>query len=236
MRFLWLIPLVLTAAQAQTPAFEVASVRPTQHGRTADGWSRSSAGVPSPGSFVATNSSLNELIRWAYDLREYQVEGPPWLNDDNECFDIQAKAPPSTPAAQMRLMLQTLLGERFRLKAHKETRSVSGLALVAARGGAKLQPARNDASRSVSWMGRNMSAANLSMEGFANSLSRQLKQVVVDRTGISGSYEIALSYGPDDTGPSIFTAIQPLGLRLESAKVPVEVLVIDHIDKAPTEN
>jgi uncharacterized protein (TIGR03435 family) len=71
------------------PAFEVASVRPTSHGGPdAQGFSRSSAGITGPGHFVAENSSLDELIRFAYDLKDYQVYGPVWLNDKSECFDV----------------------------------------------------------------------------------------------------------------------------------------------------
>jgi len=133
-------------------------------------------------------------------------------------------------------MLQSLLVERFRLKLHRETRSVSGLVLVVAKNGPKLKPANQEAKASISWIGRKMSSASISMEALANSLARQLKQVVVDGTSLKGSFEINFEYGPDDTGPSIFSAIQTLGLRLQSAKVPVDVAVIDHIEKVPTEN
>jgi hypothetical protein len=84
------------------PAFEVASVKPTQHGRNAEGWSHSSVDIPSPGRLVAENSSLDELIRFAYRLKDYQVSGPVWLNDDAESFDVVAKAPPDTPRQHMR--------------------------------------------------------------------------------------------------------------------------------------
>jgi uncharacterized protein (TIGR03435 family) len=87
----------LLSAQIAAPSvFEVAAVKPTQHGRTTDGWSRSSVDIPSPGRFVAQSSSLSELIRFAYQVKEYQISGPIWLNDDSECFDIAAKAPPET--------------------------------------------------------------------------------------------------------------------------------------------
>src|SRR5205085_12571373 len=95
---LWLIAagaLALATGSAQpAPAFEVASVKFTAHGRDASGFSRSSSGIPSPGTFLATNSSLEELIRWAYEIRKYQISGPPWLNDDGESFDINANADP----------------------------------------------------------------------------------------------------------------------------------------------
>jgi hypothetical protein len=87
----------------------------TQHGRNAEGVSMSGdSEVPSPGRFRVINNSFAELIRWAYRIKEYQVSGPKWLNDDSECFDIEAKMPPGTPQAQLRLMLQTLLQEQFK--------------------------------------------------------------------------------------------------------------------------
>ena len=109
--FAALLPLL--AQNQPQPAFEVASVKPTQHGRNAEGWSRSSVDIPSPGRLVAENSSLDELIRFAYSLQDYHVSGPVWLNDDSESFDILASAPPDTPKAQIRVMLQNLLMERF---------------------------------------------------------------------------------------------------------------------------
>jgi hypothetical protein len=78
------------------PVFEVASVRLTQHGRTPDGWSHSSLRVSSPGTFIATNASYAECIRWAYQVKDYQVIGPDWLPSDEASYDIVAKAPPDT--------------------------------------------------------------------------------------------------------------------------------------------
>src|ERR1700730_18371019 len=86
--------LLQAAAFAQAPAFDVASIKPTQHGRNAEGWGYSDQDTPSPGRFVATNSSLDELIRWAYGVKEDQVSGPVWLNDDSVSFDVAARAPP----------------------------------------------------------------------------------------------------------------------------------------------
>jgi len=111
----------LSWAQAP-PAFEVASVKFTSHGRASDGWSHSSVSIPSPGRFAAQNSSLDELVRYAYELKDYQVIGPAWLNDDSECFDIEAKEAPDSSNKQVRLMLQALLVDRFRLAVHRETR------------------------------------------------------------------------------------------------------------------
>ena len=233
--------LMIVPALAQAPAtFEVASVKPTQHGRNAEGWSHSSVDIPNPGRLVAENSSLDELIRFAYSLKDYQVSGPVWLNDDSESFDIAAKAPPDTSKEQMRTMLQTLLTERFRLAAHREHKMLSIYNLTVGKKGFKLKPAiSGEKSQTVSG-GGTMVATNLTMAGFAYQLSRQLKYPVFDQTGIEGAFDFTLHYAPEESNsgaPSLFMAIQEtMGLKLESGKGPVETLVIDHIDKTPTEN
>jgi uncharacterized protein (TIGR03435 family) len=237
--FTALLPLL---AQTQTqPAFDVASVKPTQHGRNAERLSRSSVDIPSPGRLVAENSSLDELIRFAYSLKDYQVAGPVWLNDDSESFDVLAGASPDTPKAQMRVMLQTLLMERFQLAAHRENKILPIFELVVGKNGPKLKPADPAGRKGTSSGGGNMIAANVTMADFAYQLSRQLKRPVFDKTGIAGAFDIHLRYAQEDdhasTAPSLFTAIQETtGLKLESSKGPVEVLVIDHIEKVPTEN
>ncbi len=230
----------LLAQVAQPSAFDVASVKPTQHGRTPDGWSRSSADIPSPGRFEAVNSSLDELIRFAYQVKDYQVSGPNWLNDDDECFDIAAKAPPDTPKPLIRAMLQTLLAERFKLALHRETRTLPVYALVKGKTGAKLPEARSDPGHgSTTTSGGTMTAKHVSMTEFAYQLSRNLGRPVYDQTGIEGSFDFTLQYDEREGGyrSGLAAAVQEqLGLRLEPTKGPVEMLVIDHIEKVPTEN
>jgi uncharacterized protein (TIGR03435 family) len=230
----------MTTAQTQ-PAFEVASVKFTSHGKTtAEGLSRSSTDIRSPGRFTAENSSLDELIRFAWQLYDYQVVGPPWLNDHSECFDIEAKGPDGSSPAQVRLMLQALLAERFKLAVHRETRRLPLYNLVSAKGGAKLAATTSpDGGPSTGSMGGSMTMKNVSMERFAYQLSRDLKTPVIDKTGIKGSFDFKLDFDIRDSGekPSLFSALQQqLGLKLQSAKGPVEILVVDHVEKAPTGN
>jgi uncharacterized protein (TIGR03435 family) len=238
--------IAVCMAQAQTPAtpvFEVASLRLTQHGRGPDGWSYSDAGIKSPGTFAAVNSSLDELIRWAYNVKDYQVSGPEWRNDDAACYDITAKFPPDSAREQVRLMLQALLAERLKVAAHKEMRTLAGYELVVARNGPKeLQPSAQG-SRTSTWSrGGDVTATHVSMTEWAYQLSRYTKQVVFDKTGIPGYFDFKLNYSPrlgeeSDTHPSLFLALQEqLGLKLEPAKVPVEVVVVDHAERVPTEN
>lgn len=239
--FLFLAAVFL--AQAQTPAFEVASVKLTQHGRGPDGWSHSSLDTPSPGNLTATNESLQGLIQFAYDVQEYQIAGPEWLNSDNACYDITAKASSATHN-DMRAMMQTLLAERLKLAVHKETRTLSGYDLVVAKNGPKqLQTsADNGGHGGTRSMGGQVTATHVSMGELARNLARWMHQPVFDKTGIEGNFDFKLDYEPNlsqetDTKPGIFTALQQqLGLKLEPAKVPVEVIVVDHAERIPAEN
>jgi uncharacterized protein (TIGR03435 family) len=229
------------AATKTLPAFEVASVKLTQHGRTPDGWSHSSVDVPSPGSFVATNASMEECIRWAYGVKEYQISGPEWLNSDAASYDIAAKAPAGATKNDIRLMVQALLAERFKLAIHRETRMLPVYELVTAKNGPKLQTAIPGETDGISSQGGSVKARAVTMAFFAATLSRYIGTPVFDKTGLSGAFDFSMEYARDDRDsadkPSIFTAVQEqLGLKLEKAKGPVEILVIDHAEKAPTEN
>lgn len=235
-----LVPGILAQAQT-TRAFEAASVKPTEHGRDANGISRSDAGIRGPGRFVAENSSLDDLIRFAYGLKEYQVSGPGWLNDDSESFDIVAVASPGSSREQIGAMVRVLLAERFKLAAHRENRMLPIYQLVVGKSGPKLKASDPTSPRSTSSGGGTMTATRATMSIFANDLARELKQPVFDRTGIAGAFDITLSYRQEGDGvsatPSLFTAIQEsTGLILEPAKGLVEVLVIDHIEKLPSQN
>jgi uncharacterized protein (TIGR03435 family) len=228
------------ALQAQQPAFDVASVKLTSHGRDAQGWSHSSIDVPSPGRLLATNASMEECIRWAYDVKDYQIIGPSWLNTDEASYDIEAKASPGTSKEEMRKMLQTLLAERFQLALHREQRTLSVYELVPGKGNPKLAPAVNDGHSSTRSIGGHVTAHNISMNEWAYQLSRYMKQPVFNKTGLDGKFDFKLDYQTDhsDEGlPTLFSALQEqLGLKLESTKAPVDVLVIEHAERVPSGN
>jgi uncharacterized protein (TIGR03435 family) len=228
--------------RAQTPpTFEVASVKLTQHGRTPDGWSHSSIDVPNPGSFVATNASMEECIEWAYSVNDYRISGPDWLNSDEASYDIAAKTGERTPKPQIRLMLQSLLAARFKLTFHRETRQLPVYELIVAKSGPKMRPPAPGGDGGISSQGGSVSANRVTMAFLATTLARYIKTPVFDKTGLSGSFSFSFEYALNDREnsdkPSIFTAVQEqLGLKLQPAKGPVEVLVIDHAEKVPTEN
>jgi len=190
----------------------------------------------------------------AYELEPYQIiGGPKWMDSDR--YDIAAKAEgEGTPAkAQVRLMLQALLADRFRLRVHRETREMLVYMLVIGKGGPKLKESATGSQSSFSLSSggplTEITVSRGSMEQLAIHLSSAgIGRPVLDRTGLTGSYDYKLrwtsgmSAAPDGTPadaggqPSIFTAIQEqLGLKLESGKGPTELVVIDNVEK-PSEN
>lgn len=200
------------------------------------------------GSLIIENVSLKRCIGMAYGLaegRDYLFSGPDWL--DSERFDILAKFPEETPQADVLVMLQKLLAERFGFAFHGETREFNAYALVVAKGGPKLKPsAAPEGSYKFRAQGGHAVGSSISMGMLADRLSRpdfQLDRRVVDLTGLQGAFDLTLDWRPvgaeaeDTARPSIFTALQEqLGLRLEARKVPLEVLVVDRVNRAPTAN
>jgi len=193
-----------------------------------------------PGEMVISNMSLEELMEESFDVRDFSLSGPAWL--ENARFDINAKMQPGTTPQERNMMLQALLKERFGLAIHHEARTLQGFALVTAKNGFKLQPVAED-PRGSSWStGRGrITSKQTPVSRLADLLSREIGRPVNDATGIRGIFDFKLAYSPepggDDTRPTIFTALQEqLGLRLETRKVPVDVIVVDHAARTPTEN
>jgi uncharacterized protein (TIGR03435 family) len=208
---------------------------------------------------IIANASPHAIIGEAYGIRLHDlITGlPAWA--DSEAYDMEAKVAASDLPAFHKLlpgqrspMLRSVLADRFRLKVHFETRTLPSYALVVSKSGPRLNevepgtlsnglkdPGGIDMNRSQ------LTATGISMQDFAHILQMQLGRPVVDRTGLTGNYSFGLKFAPaqsvptsDDTSaaPSIFTVVQEqLGLKLESAKAPVQMLVVDHIER-PTEN
>lgn len=239
-------PFIPQTASATSPApsFDVAAIHPhdpAPHER--------SHIFNSNGRFTTVNVDLKAIIQWAWDLPESRiVGGPSWLGSAR--WDIEAKADNALDAQknynataareQKRRMVQTLLAERFHIAVHKETRKLPIYELVVVKGGARFLGTKADGNKSDRWNGRiELQGGDNTVAVLAEQLAEVLGRVVVDKTGITGRYKIALAWTPDDragpasadSGPSIFTALEEqLGLKLESAKGPVEVLVIDHVE------
>ena len=183
---------------ATAPAFEVASVKPAPP-PTNPGQLKVQMGGD-PGMIDYKNVSLKMVIARAYDLKEFQVSGPDWL--DTTRFDIMAKVPPNTPKSQIPLMLQSLLAERFKLKVHREQKVMPVYAMVVAKSGFKLKPLEGEPEGRMNMMigprGRQMSGAT-TLAALSGGLSRMMDRPVVDLTGIQGTYQVDLEWVPDES-------------------------------------
>jgi uncharacterized protein (TIGR03435 family) len=229
-----------TAAVAQ---FDVSTVKPSAAA------SSDSSGINTHAGLVdARNVTLQRCIIGAYSVGPHQVVGgPDWAYADR--WDIMGKADqPIGGDDILNQMLQRLLADRFRLTLHRESKILPAYVLEVDKKGPKLEKAEggdSDTNTSTRRGGRvTIDAKNTDMDLFAQILARKMDLPVVNQTGLTGDFNFKLHWTPDSvpaqeqTGDdvSIFTALQEqLGLRLRSAKAPVEVLVIDHVEK-PTAN
>jgi bla regulator protein blaR1 len=194
------------------------------------------------------------LIAFAYNIpfgseRLRVLGGPDWLA--SEQYELQAKIdessyaaiqklPPAQQREQVDLMEQSLLADRFKLKVHFETREMPGFTLTVAKGGPKLAPAREGESQRISLRGNQMTATATTLDQWIQSPFLG-GRTVLNQTALPGTYDFTLTWSdqlaasptPDTTdAPSLFTAVQEqLGLKLTPTKVPVEVIVIDHIER-----
>ena len=242
-------------SSAQTPSasptFDVVSIK-----RNITGGRESMVAHPG-GRLTATNLPLRSLIRATYQVQDDQIYGAPeWIS--TERFDIDAKPEVDTPLIQLGPMLKTLLVDRFKLAVHSEQRELPIFALVSLRGSGQRAPGLRDTacpvaldvdlSRPQTERCANVSQGpgRLTLRGMPLSqlllfLGPAVNRTIVDKTALDGRYDIDLTWTPElsSTAPeavSIFTALQEqLDLKLESAQGPVEVLVIDHVER-PTEN
>jgi len=185
-------------------------------------------------------------LEFAYDMKGYQIIGPSWIEND-ERYDIIARAPGPAPNDQMRLMLQALLTERFRIKLHREKRELPVYVLLRGKNEPKLKPGQPGGTATQTGTMTEVTFKNQPISRLAGMLTARMDRPVIDMTGIEGVYDYTIETGglgfngqpPADptAGPSIFTAVQDnLGLRLESQKAPIEVLVIDAADRIPVGN
>jgi len=248
------------AGAAPPLQFEVASIKPDVSANGVSGdchgadsnFASGEIGAAIPrGRCVITAARLTHLMGIAYNIPMQRLSGgPDWIGPNR--YDIQAKAEnPSATHQELIQMLQALLADRFKLKFHRETKEVSGYALVVAKNGPKLRDARNsderpslnirgaaiykfDAVEGKNLNQNTITAQKTSMSQLADALTNMPGTgPVVDKTGLTGSYDFTLAWEP---GESLSTVLQEqLGLRLEAQKVPVEFFVIDSAEK-PAEN
>jgi uncharacterized protein (TIGR03435 family) len=240
-------------AGAQAPSFDVASLKPVQLTPGADTY-RANLGTIRHGELTMTNVTLADILRFAFGItNDEQISGPDWIRNKSVRFDILAKAPPDTPSDQLLPMLQTLLKERFRLAYHREQKVLSFLALEVGKNGSKLHEAQEGTEPSGNQFYIGAIVSNrVTMQMLTTVLSRFLREPILDMTGLKGYYEVKLDWVPESGqlgapatdapadgggGPTLFTAVQnQLGLTLKPQKRPMDVIVVDHAEKAPVEN
>jgi len=235
-------------------AFEVATIKPSNPSRPGKLFTVRGVEV------VTINTTLSDLITMAYDVHPKQViGGPGWLESDK--YDVTGKpdVPGQPNVAQMKIMIQKLLEDRFQLKFHREKRELSAYALTVGRTGPKFSKSERDPDSLPGLFfrgpGTNLNVTNATMAQFASLLQGAvLDRPVVDQTRLTEKYDFILKWTPDqgqlaglggapppppdtaDAPPDLFTAIQQqLGLKLDSTKAPVDVLVIDRVER-PSEN
>ncbi len=246
-------------ADVVNPTFDVVSVKPNKSSESSNRWGRH----PGGGWFMI-NLTAGFLIRQAYPTKADEVVGAPaWAVSDR--FDVDARATFVPTVEQERLMLRALLADRFKLAAHYETQERPIYNLVVARGDGRLGPqlrhieidcatykrpvpstgtAKPDVKDAPTCGYRlsggsttlSLMSGGRSMQGLADSISSYAGRPIFDKTGLTGYYAFTLEFMGGNDGVSIFTALQEqLGLKLEPARGPLDVVVIDHIER-PTEN
>ena len=236
-------------APGPLPAFEVASIRPAQRSKMGGEGSRKQSITVDPGRITMVNATLRSCLRVAFEVKDYQVTGPAWLEDER--YDISAKAADAVPEKELHRMLQRLLAERFKLEYHKVTKELPAYVLLVAKGGPKFQESKTDGEFSAKPTSRtSASFEHAQISQLVDLLIEVMHSPVVDETGLKGKYDVAVdmtSYLPDNfehsNGPPpdllgiVVAALQKeLGLKLESRKVPLDMIVVDRMERAPTEN
>jgi uncharacterized protein (TIGR03435 family) len=242
------LAILLIAGRMFAQEFEVASVKPSTP------LERDITLATYPGGrIIVRNFTLKQLMKQAYGVERFQITGgPSWLDTDR--YSIEAKPPassessrfspasPKTPPPPEELrMLQSLLVARFQLKFHRETKDASILALVVTGKGPNLEPPKNRDDRPLVMSGFDgdingprlyyIAGQNATMPLLAQRLAQMLKRPVRDETALAGNFDFKFNYEQDETDSGLVTAIQKLGLKLESRKAPVEHLVVDHAEK-----
>jgi len=282
MKLFSILPIVFAASfvavTAQLPqsgrSFEVASIRP---GASATAEMIAIRMNVDRSMIHYVNVSVRDLIRVAYGVKEFQVNGPEWMRNR---FDIEAKYPDGATRDNVPEMLQSLLRDRFKLQLHRETKEQAVYALVVGKNGPKLKPTtlkatdypdspkrrpgtpvHGDIQMLGGPSGMHLTGPAVTLSSLCETLSNFTDKPIVDQTGLQGEYDIDLTFFPENMmlrmaggpggpgqGPdggadsrseprvTVFDALQQYGLKLESRRAPLTMLVVDHLEKTPTEN
>jgi uncharacterized protein (TIGR03435 family) len=242
-------PRIPPMAADANPSFEVATIKPSKPDE------QGHAFLVRGGQFTTINTTLNDLIKFAYGVQEKQIiGGPDWLSSQK--FDLAGKpdAPGQPSSDQLKTMVQKLLADRFQLKFHRDQKEMSAYVLTVAKSGNKMKKDDGNPNGLPGLFFRQLgvlTVQNATMADFTGLMqSAVLDRPVVDQTGLQGKWDFLLKWTPDesqfagmgikvppptdaaDAPPPLFTAIQEqIGLKLEAEKAPVEVLVLDHVEQ-----
>jgi uncharacterized protein (TIGR03435 family) len=244
------LPAILIAQTAKPLAFEVADIKPADPSITKMGKGRMLPG----GRIEVPGYTLRELMLFAYGVTDDMISGgPKWVGEER--YSIVAKAPDGAPNSDLFAMMQTLLADRFGLVTHREDKPMPAYVMTLVKNGPALKESASGASQ-CHWTEmegglRRRQCTNMTMSDFAKELPATggigIVLPVSDQTGLKGKYDLEFDVGsirrdpasspeapPDPLnvdGPSIFAALQKIGLHLESKKIPVSTIVIDKADR-----
>jgi uncharacterized protein (TIGR03435 family) len=246
--------VMIGTSLAQTaPRFEVASVKTAPSAAPGSQGGGGESIVAHPGSLTMKRVRLRACLKWAFDLKEYQIAGPGWMGSpgwlgaDVARYEIVARAAEGTPVSEMRVMLQTLLAERFKLVAHRETKEVPAFRLTLVKMGSEMHKVADAEGESAMSVEAGVFVMRkTSMTEFANFISGPMGAPVVDATNLPGRFDLSINEAPfmpasgatrEDSQYAFVKAIeQQLGLKLEKRPAPIEMLIVDRAEKVPVEN
>lgn len=244
----------MLAGGLQAAEFEVASVKQATVANLATPPPAKCVGGPGtadPGRLTCTNVPLIMLLMPAYGKEFYEVTGPQWMLLMSQGYDVSAVIPPGTTKDEYKLMLQDLLRKRFALGAHTEMKDWAGYSLEVAKGGAKIKPSAPGTTpvyriAPVEGHVHVILQAQPLDKLAANVLHPQLRAPISNESRLDGLFDFTLDYTPTlnvaeaggtEQAPDLFTALRTqLGLTLRQQKTKIEVLLVDHVEKIPTEN
>jgi len=248
-------PSTIRAQSRELPRFEVASVKVSDKPYLATAPTRS-------GGRIQWTTDMLYVLGYAFHMQPWQLSGA--IPNKAPIYEFDLIADASATDDRVRLMFQSLLIDRFHMSFHRETKVVAGYALTVAKGGPKMQEAKDETMPPLPDWFRAASADAARMEGrvvaivpkdytvslfgrrvtmkqLSESLQRHVGTAVFDRTGLTAKYYFAIEYAADDappevTLPGLFAALKEIGIQAEKQTGPVEILVVDHIETVPTEN
>jgi uncharacterized protein (TIGR03435 family) len=237
------VPVVPMAKDAH-PSYAVAAIKPHDPNSSHQGFHAKGE------RFLIQNETVSSLLKYSYAIHLHQIiNAPDWLSDDPYDIDGKSDTEGEPNFTQQQEMIQKLLADRFKLKFHREQRTLAVYAIRIVKGGPKLTPAADpnaQADQNAKGHGNELTQiyTSASMADFVLGMQFFVDdRPIIDQTGLTGRYDFSFRYTPDEShstepnpAPGMFTAIQEqLGLKLEPIKAPIDVFVIDHVER-PSEN